>query len=108
MVDQAVGQISAEVPDWIRERPRQFWDPGRKLLLTVRRYQVWRASGGVLGTLCCKFIVVRHRFWSVVTGAEIPLICQIGSPTQWIVLMGGSGEVIWRTAELEFLEDIFR
>lgn len=78
MVDQAIGQISAEVPDWSRERPRQFWDPGRKLLLTVRRYQVWRARGGVLGALCCKFIALRHRFWSVVTGAEIPLTCQIG------------------------------
>lgn len=66
-MDQAIGQISAEVPDWSRERPRQFWDPGRKLLLTVRRYQ-----------LCCKFIVLLHRFWSVVTGAEIPLTCQIG------------------------------
>ena len=29
-------------------------------------------------TLCCKVIALRHRFWSVVTGAEIPLTCQIG------------------------------
>jgi serine O-acetyltransferase len=77
-VDQAIEQISADVPDWRRERPRQFWDPGRKLLLTIRRYQFWRARGGPFGTLCCKFIVLRYRFWSVVTGAEIPLNCQIG------------------------------
>ena len=77
-MDQAIEQISADVPDWSRERPRQFWDPGRKLLLTVRRYQVWRARGGVFGVLCCKVIALRHRFWSVVTGAEIPLTCQIG------------------------------
>jgi serine O-acetyltransferase len=77
-VDQAIEQISAEVPDWTREHPRQFWDPGRKLLLAVRRYQFWRARGGLVGRLCCKVIALRHRFWSVVTGAEIPLTCQIG------------------------------
>jgi serine O-acetyltransferase len=77
-VDQASGQISAEVPDWTRERPRQFWDPGRRLLLTVRRYQFWQARGGLFGKFCCKFVVLRHRFWSVVTGAEIPLTCQVG------------------------------
>ncbi|MCK1518483.1 serine acetyltransferase [Bradyrhizobium sp. 190] len=77
-MDQATKEISADVPDWTREHPRQFWDPGRKLLLTVRRYQFWRARGGLFGTLCCKFIALRHRFWSVVTGAEIPLTCQIG------------------------------
>jgi serine O-acetyltransferase len=26
----------------------------------------------------CKPIVLRHRFWSIVTGADIPLTCQIG------------------------------
>lgn len=77
-MDQASEQISAEVPDWSREYPRQFWDPGRKLLRTVRRYQAWQGRGGILGALCCKFIALRHRFWSVVTGAEIPLTCQIG------------------------------
>ena len=77
-MDQAIEQISAEVPDWTRERPQQFWDPGRKLLLAVRRYQFWRARGGLVGRLCCKVVALRHRFWSVVTGAEIPLTCQIG------------------------------
>lgn len=77
-MDQVSDQVSAEVPDWSRERPREFWDPGRKLLLTVRRYQHWRARGGALGALCCKVIALRHRFWSVITGAEIPLTCAIG------------------------------
>ena len=75
---EASEQISADVPDWTRERPRQFWDPGRKLLLAVRRYQFWRARGGLFGTVFCKFVVLRYHFWSVVTGAEIPLTCQIG------------------------------
>jgi serine O-acetyltransferase len=26
----------------------------------------------------CKWAVLRHRFWSVVTGADIPLLCQLG------------------------------
>ena len=76
-VDQ-LWEISAEIPDWTREKPRQFWDPGRKLLLSIRRYQRWRNRAGVVGALFCKLLVLRHRFWSVVTGAEIPLTCHIG------------------------------
>nr|WP_084462225.1 serine acetyltransferase [Bradyrhizobium sp. WSM1417] len=66
------------MPDWSREVPNGFWDPGRKLLRTLRRYQYWRARGGILGRICCKLIALRHRFWSIVTGAEIPLTCEIG------------------------------
>ena len=73
-----MNQISATLPDWTREAPRQFWDPGRKLLLSIRRYQYWRGRGGILGTSFCKVLVLRHRFWSVVTGADIPLTCKIG------------------------------
>jgi serine O-acetyltransferase len=76
-VDQLSGGISAEVPDWTREKPRQFWDPGRKLLLAVRRYQAWRSKSGFIATSFRKLLVLRHRFWSVVTGADIPLTCQI-------------------------------
>jgi serine O-acetyltransferase len=77
-MDQASELVSSEVPDWSRERPRRFWDPGRKLLLTIRRYQYWRARGGPLCPLYCRIIALRHRFWSVITGAEIPLTCVIG------------------------------
>ena len=71
-------QISAEVPDWSREQPRQFWDPGRKLLLAIRRYQYWRSRKGPLALLICKWLVLRHRFWGMVTSADIPLNCCIG------------------------------
>ena len=71
-------QISAEIPDWSREAPRQFWDPGRKLLRTIRRYQVWSKRQGLLSVFIRKSLVLRYRFWSVVTGAVIPLNCQIG------------------------------
>src|SRR5665213_4006715 len=70
--------VSATIPDWSREEPRQFWDPDRKLLLAIRRYQYWRDRGGLLSTYLCKCFVFRHRFWSAVTGADIPLNCKIG------------------------------
>jgi serine O-acetyltransferase len=77
-VDQSSNLISAEVPDWTREKPSQFWDPGRKLLRTIRRYQHWSNKPGIIAGWSCKVQVLRHRFWSVVTGADIPLTCQIG------------------------------
>ena len=70
--------VSAEVPDWSREMPRSFWDPGRKLLLAIRRYQYWHAKKGPVAALTRKWIVLRHRFWSVITGADIPLGSHIG------------------------------
>lgn len=70
--------VDAVIPDWNREKPRQFWDPGRKLLLAIRRYQSWSRTPGALARFACKSLVLRHRFWSVVTGADIPLNCQIG------------------------------
>ena len=70
--------ISAEIPDWSREMPSRFWDPGRKLIRTIRKYQYWRARRGKFSGILCNWFVVCHRFWSVVTGADIPLNCQIG------------------------------
>jgi len=70
--------VSAEIADWTRESPRRFWDPGRKLLLAIRRYQYWRARDGVVATCLCKWVLLRHRFWSVVTGADIPVTTAIG------------------------------
>jgi serine O-acetyltransferase len=77
-VDQKLDLISADVPDWTRERPSQFWDPGRKLLLTIRHYRHWQERLGLFARCFRKTIVLRHRFWSIVTGADIPLNCQIG------------------------------
>ena len=64
--------ISANEPDWSRERKRALqWDPGRSLLASIRAYQ----NGGWLTR---KIAVLRHRFWGVVTGAELPLTGKIG------------------------------
>jgi len=60
-----------EIPDYDRERPRRFFDPGRKLIKAIRDYQQGPP-------LVRKLAVVRHAFWSVVSGASIPLNTQIG------------------------------
>lgn len=53
--------------DWSRETPRRFWDPSRKLILTIREYQTSQSR------IVKKIAVVRHRFWSVICAADIPL-----------------------------------
>lgn len=69
-----ITQISASVPDWSREAKDWWsWDPSKSLLASIRAYQ--RHPGNVL---LRKLAVLRHRFWSVVTGADIPLNSQIG------------------------------
>lgn len=76
--DPRPSAVSAEIPDWSRETPQRFWDPGRQLLTSIRRYQSLRHRTGLIPQLICKVLVLRHRFWSVVTGADIPLNCRIG------------------------------
>jgi len=69
--------ISAVEPDWSREQCNRWWDPSRQLLKSIRRYQKWKAYDGLLGRCLSVLNVLRHCFWSVVTGADIPLNCQI-------------------------------
>lgn len=69
--------VSAQLPDWTREAVRRFWDPGPKLMRSIRRYQAARARGGPLAALAAKYWVLVHRFWSVVTQSEIHLHTQI-------------------------------
>lgn len=66
------GGISAEIADWSRERTRPGeWNPGKKLLASIRDYRKYRG-------LRRKFAILRHRFWSAVAGADIPLNSAIG------------------------------
>ncbi|MEQ1930813.1 MAG: serine acetyltransferase [Parvularculaceae bacterium] len=69
--------LPPETADWSRERPLRFWDPGAKLLKTIRDYQRLGADA-FLGGARRRLVVLRHRFWSVVTAADIPLTVQIG------------------------------
>lgn len=71
-------EVSADVPDWRREQPRRFWDPGCKLVRAIRRYQQWQKRGSLGSLIISKFLVLPYRFWSIITGADIPLNCEIG------------------------------
>lgn len=64
--------ISAEIADWSRERKLSGeWNPGKELLASIRDYQRHRGFRR-------KLAVLRHRFWSVVSGADIPINSDIG------------------------------
>jgi serine O-acetyltransferase len=77
----AVGErpVSATAPDWSREAKGAFeWDPSRAFIASIRSYQRWTGKGP-LHTFMRKLAVLRHRFWSVVTGCDIPLNTTIGA-----------------------------
>ncbi len=77
--DSGNNPISATVPDWSREAVvRGRYEPGKYLLKVLRRYQELKRRGGLWFRLVKPFLVLRHRFWSAVCGADIPLNCQIG------------------------------
>jgi serine O-acetyltransferase len=69
--------VSATDPDWSREQIRSFWDPGRKLLRAIRKYQAAKQRNTILARLICKYWVLNHWFWSLVTQSEIHLNCHI-------------------------------
>lgn len=71
--------ISADQPDWSREaKPFFAWSPARSLLASIRAYQRYADSRLPWFVLLRKWAVLRHRFWSVITGADIPVNTKIG------------------------------
>jgi serine O-acetyltransferase len=71
--------ISAETPDWSREAKAFLqWAPSRSLLAALRGYQRAASRRGPLAALRRRWAVLRYRFWSIVTGADIPIGCRIG------------------------------
>jgi len=72
-------EVSADQPDWAREQKRWFcWNPSRSLIGCIRDYQYQVSSRNWFIRILRILSVVRYRFWSVVTGADIPLNCEIG------------------------------
>lgn len=66
--------VSAELPDWSREAQAWWrWGPSRALLATLRAYDRARRAPWWHFGIPRRVAVLRHRFWSVVTGADIPL-----------------------------------
>jgi len=71
--------VSAETPDWSREHKDFFeWAPSRALIGSIRAYQRHADTPGWWGDLLRGVAVLRHRWWSIVTGADIPLNCRLG------------------------------
>jgi serine O-acetyltransferase len=70
--------VSAEIPDWSREKSRRYWVPGKRLLTAIRSYQRWRQRRGPLAALMRRLAILRHHWWSIVSGADIPVTTNIG------------------------------
>ncbi len=84
--------ISAHEPDMSREYKTVFsWCPSRSLLASIRAYQRHPGSRNPLFVFARKIAVLRHRFWSAVTGNDIPLNTRIGGG---LLLPHPSGVVI--------------
>jgi serine O-acetyltransferase len=65
---------SSVEPDWSREAKHWWaWSPGRSLLASIRAYAHWSGSRAPWCIAMRKLATLRHRFWSVVSGADIPL-----------------------------------
>lgn len=71
-------KISAEAPDWSREKSTRYWEPGKRLIATIRSYQHWRDRRGPVAFFMLKAAVLRHRWWSIVAGAHIPVNSNLG------------------------------
>ena len=72
-------RVSADTPDWSREAKRFWqWHPARSLLASLRAHEAARHSMRAGHTLRRRIAVLRHRFWSAVTGADIPIGCVPG------------------------------
>jgi serine O-acetyltransferase len=90
--------VSAEVADWSRERKRRLeWAPSRSLLASIRDYQRVSRSTGIRAGWLRRMAVLRHRWWTVVTGADIPLNCKLGGG---LLLPHPNGVVIHPGAEI--------
>jgi len=70
--------ISSSDADWACESLNKTWDPNRKLIKSIRDYQKYKRGLGVLAVLGSKLAVLRHVFWSVISGVGIPINCKLG------------------------------
>ena len=72
-------EVSATEPDWSREdKPFFAWHPAKSLVMCIRDYQRAANRRGPYAWLCRRSAKLRHIFWAAITGAEIPIACQIG------------------------------
>lgn len=73
-----MSQISHIEPDWNREKIEKWWTPSKQILKSIRQYQEYHNQSNLIAKIFEKKCILEHRFWSIVTGADIPLNCQLG------------------------------
>jgi serine O-acetyltransferase len=84
--------ISCTKPDWSREHTVPYrYEPSKQLLRCIRQYDALSRKRGLFSSLIKKIVVLRYRFWSAVTGADIPLGTTIGGG---LVMLHPNGIVI--------------
>jgi serine O-acetyltransferase len=94
----SVPKVTAEAADWTREQKAAFeWSPSRSLIGSIRAYQRLKNSKGWGAGCLRRLAVFRYRWWSVVTGADIPLNCKLGGG---LLLPHPNGVVIHPDAEI--------
>jgi serine O-acetyltransferase len=82
--------------DASRETKTVFqWAPAKSLIASLRSYQRHQNSLNPLRALLKKWAALRHRFWSIITGTDIPINCKIGVE---LMLPHPNGIVIHRDA----------
>jgi len=89
--------VSSKKADWSRETPREFWDPSRKLLKTIRKYQIYKQKTGLVSSFISKIYVLKHLFWSTISGVDIPINSKLGGG---LIIPHTNGIVIHPAAEL--------
>jgi serine O-acetyltransferase len=67
------------------------------LLASIRTYQRCAGSRNPVCALASKLAILRHRFWSAVTGADIPINARLGGG---LLLPHPNGVVIHPDAEI--------
>ena len=76
---EAAPAVPDSVPVWSREAKRFWhWHPARSLLASLRAYERVQHSSRPDQVAWRWVAVLRHRFWSAVSGADIPLGCRLG------------------------------
>ncbi len=89
-------KISTTEPDWSREKILTgTYEPWKRLLSVIRRYQRIQAGNGF--RLYLPLLVILHRFWSAVCGADMPLDSHLGGG---LILTHPNGIVIHPEARI--------
>jgi serine O-acetyltransferase len=88
--------ISSKLPDWSREKIiKGEWSPTKNLFSSIRLYQYHTNKLTGMFYFYHKLQVwgsiLKHRFWSIVTAADIPINSHLGGG---LLLPHGSGVVI--------------